>query len=337
MPKQQDYLHTCLALHSDLTDILYGRRQDLKKIEDRISKVRSSRQLTYEDIENMRDPKIWNTDMFGYWPQREEIESVLEAKDWDFWNLPKKEEKAIADLHSVFRQIEPVSLILRFIVPDEYGIVSPPVEKVLGINSFGSHSEKHRPNLEGIYSEKYLAYLHDLRDIREDRGFDRVADVDMALWVLQMGVLEGRLKNSENYGALRDGFRQDSKLRQIQVRNLTKRLFDESNMSRLELAEALVATDVKAAGQIAGVEFERSMKRLAGAVPDDALGKVVDEFCQDHSDLDTDFVVSCKMAVKTRNKAMHPGLKSALTGQEVERLIGAVREVDRMHNNARSP
>ena len=324
MPEQKDYLHACLELYSDLTEILYGRRQDIKRIENATAKVRSSRQLTYEDIEKILDRGVWNADMFGYWPKRQEIEPILRSTDWDFWNLPKKEKRAVADLYSVFRQIEPVSVVLRFVAPEKYGIISPPVEKVLGINSFGSH----RAGLENLPLEKYLAYLSDLRHLKNQRGFKRVADLDMALWVLQMGVLEERLKGNKGYEALCDGFRQDSKLREIQVRNLTRRLFDESAMSRLELAEALVATDEQAAGQIAGIEFERSMKQLAGAIPDDALGKAVDEFFQDHPGLDIEF--SCKMAVKTRNKAMHPDPRPTMTRQEVERLIDVVREIEKM-------
>lgn len=328
MPKQKDYLHTCLALHSDLAEILYKRRQDIQRIEKATAQIRSSRRLVYEDIEKILDREIWNADMFGYWPQREEIEPILESTDWDFWNLPKKEEKAIADLHAVFHQIEPVSVILRFIAPQEYGIISPPVEKVLGINSFASHSANHRANMESPHLEKYRAYLNDLRSLKGVKGFNRAADVDMALWVLQMGVLEERLKGDDNYDALWEGFRQDAELRKIQVRNLTGRLFDESVMSRLELAEALVTADVQAAGQIAGIEFERSMKRLAGATPDDTLHGVVNEFCQGRSDLDVEFQVGCRKAVKTRNKVMHPD--RALTIQEVERLIGIVRKIEKM-------
>lgn len=217
---------------------------------------------------------------------------------------------------------------MRFIAPQEYGIISPPVEKVLGINSFGSHSENHRTSLRNPHLEKYRTYLNDLRNLKEVKGFSRAADVDMALWVLQMGVLEERLKGDENYDALREGFWQDAELRKIQVRNLTGRLFDESVMSRLELAEALVATDVRAAGQIAGIEFERSMIWLARVKPDDNNLSGMVEVIQGRSDLDEEFKISCKEAVKTRNKAMHP--PQTLTKQAVERLIGVVRAVEKM-------
>ena len=165
----RDYLHQCRELFEPLTTIRYGRAQGLDRIQDEAARVQSSRRLTYDDIARIRDSEAWNAGMFGYWPARDEIESVIESTQWDFWNLPKRETKAITDLFRVFRQIEPVSVILRFVVPKHYGIMSPPVRKVLGLGSFRRHAEEYR------------AYLTNLRDLRDDRDFDTVADVDMAL------------------------------------------------------------------------------------------------------------------------------------------------------------
>lgn len=163
---ERDYLHRCRDLFGLLTRVRYGRTQHIERIEDATARIRSRRKLTYADIDKIRDSRIWNADVFGYWPARDEIESAIESTQWDFWNLPKREIKAIAGLFLVFRQIEPVSVILRFLVPKHYGIMSPPVEKVLGLGSFRRHPEKYR------------TYLTNLRVLRDDRGFDTVADVD---------------------------------------------------------------------------------------------------------------------------------------------------------------
>lgn len=116
----KDYLQKCCDLHTELTEIRFGRRQDLGDIERAVAHVRSSRQLTYDDIEKIRDSRVWDADLFGYWPSRTEIEPILDPTEWDFWNLPKREDNAIAALIDVFRQIEPASVVLRFIVPDHY-------------------------------------------------------------------------------------------------------------------------------------------------------------------------------------------------------------------------
>ena len=323
MPAQKDYLHTCLALHSDLTEILYGRRQDIRRIEDVTAEIRKNRQLTYEDIERILDRNVWNADMFGYWPKRQDIESILNL---NFKDLPGRQDDVIRDMYSVFRQIEPISVILRFVMPEEYGIISAPVEKVLGVNYFGSHEM----DPEYLHLEKYKIYLYDLRSLRKERDFDRVADVDMALWVLQIGVLERRLKDHEDQEILRklrEYFRQDSKLRAIQARNLTKHLFRPDTMHRLDLAEALLSSDLQFAGQIAGIEFERSIKRKTNANPKDGLRNEVEKFCLDKS---YDIRSDCEAALNTRNRAAHPNPKSSLDKSEIESLIKVTRQINSM-------
>ena len=325
----RDYLHQCRELFEPLTTIRYGRAQGLDRIQDEAARIQSSRRLTYDDIARIRDSEAWNADIFGYWPSRDEIESVIESTQWDFWNLPKRETKAITGLFRVFRQIEPVSVILRFVVPRHYGIMSPPVRKVLGLGSFRRHAEE------------YLAYLTNLRDLRDDRGFDTAADVDMALWVLQVGVLDNLLARS--FGSrcrnLKREFHRDSKLREIRVANLTRQLF--SDLSRAELAEALLATNVELAAQVAGIEFERSVKRLTRAKPDDTLSDLVrDELPPLLRELGqregrtTTTIIECKEAVRTRNDAVHS--EGAPSIGRINRLIEAMKAVGEMER-ARCP
>ena len=227
-----DYLHTCLGLHPTLMEILYDResikRKGIKRIEDAAASIREKGQILYEDIEKIVDQDVWNADLFGYWPKSQEIEETLKSKKWNFKSLPAHEGEVIKDMYSIFHQIEIVSVILRFIMPKEYGIISPPVEKVLGINSFGNH----RMSSENLHLDKYSTYLKDLREIKKERKFDRVADVDMALWVLQMGILERRFEASKCKKILQN-FRKDSKLRAVQARNLTMYLFDPGTMKRI--------------------------------------------------------------------------------------------------------
>ena len=325
----QDYLHQCRELFEPLTTIRYGRTQGLDRIQDEAARVQSSRRLTYDDIAMIRDSDAWNADLFGYWPARDEIESVIESTQWDFWNLPKRETKAITDLFRVFRQIEPVSVILRFVVPRHYGIMSPPVRKVLGLGSFRRHAGEYR------------AYLANLRDLRDDRGFDTVADVDMALWVLQVGVLDNLLAGSfgSRCRSLKREFNRDSKLREIRVGNLTRQLF--SDLSRAELAEALLATNVELAAQVAGIEFERSVRRVTRAKPDDKLWDLVRdelpplirEFGQGEGRTTTT-IMEFKEAVRTRNDAVHS--EGAPSKGRINRLIEAMKAVGEMEQ-ARRP
>ena len=315
---EHDYLHTCRDYFGPLTKIRYGRVHHLKTIEDAAANIRSSRRLTYDDIETIRNNQVWDADVFGYWPSRADIESLLESTAWNLWNLPKKEIPAITDLFRVFRQIEPVSVILRFLAPQHYGIMSPPVEKVLGLASFRSHTEK------------YHRYLENLRHLRRVRLFDTAADVDMALWVLQVGVLEDRLPEEQSRD-LKRAFEQDATLRGMRVGNLTRPLF--SDMSRAELAEALAATDVRLACQLAGIEFERSVRRLTRAKQDDTLRDLVRDTLPEviRDSLDGPALVTaivwCKEAVRTRNEAVHS--ERVPTSGKVNRLLQAMTSSER--------
>ena len=322
-----DYLHSCSKLHAKLTEIRYGRPQNLDALQQTTSRIRSSRRLTYDDIDAIRNSGIWNADAFGYWPAREEIESILESKEWDLWNLPKREANAIVGLYRIFRQIEPVSVILRFVAPKHYGILSPPVEQVLGIGPFR------------LRCDKYMAYLKNLREIRDDRGFDDAADVDMALWVLQVGVLDGALEPylpSEEYKVLREHFGRDFKLRTIRARNLSPQLFSD-DIRRIDLAGALLDTDVELAGQIAGIEFERSLKRFLDAGSDEKLRDLVDRLPKALRKINKgetatgEIVTRYREALRTRNRAVHHDPRRRhLREHEVERLIDSVREIQLM-------
>ena len=313
-----NYLYRCFRLHGELKRVHYkGSHRDVGEIETEMAGVKSSGRLDYEDLEKMRNTGVWDADDFGYWPAQSEVAPILKSRKWDFWNLPKREDEVIQALLDVFHQIELVSVCLRFIEPQHYGIISPPVENVLGIGPFSNHAEK------------YKSYLANLRDIRDSGwGLTTAAQVDMALWTLQVGVLDGLLRlflDKQEYADLLDEFERDTKLRTIRVGNLSRQLFED--MSRPDLAEALLESApgdqrrVELAGQIAGVEFERAVGRLARKKPNDER-TLHDMVCEIRTKRE-DFPVSWRNAVKTRNKAVHLEQPSK---QDIRRMIDAMKE-----------
>ena len=332
MGKEQDwprgYLFRCFDLHDELKRLHYRRRGgDIVQIEKELAGVKSSRRLTYQDLEKIRDSRVWNADDFGYWPDRSEVEQSLESREWDFWNLPRNEDDVIRDLLEIFHQIELVSVILRFISPEHYGIISPPIENVLGIGPFPNHVEKYKT---------YLALIRQIRD--GDRAFKTAAQVDMALWALQVGVSDGLLKvvlERGEFEALRSAFQRDKGLRAIRVGNLTRQLFDD--ISRPDLAEALLNVQpedqrrLDLAGQIAGIEFERFVERLAGRRARDGRG--LHDLVRELRPADQDFPLSWRNAVRTRNRAVHSNRPSKRdVGYLVEAMKQAEKQVSRRTN-----
>src|SRR5262249_55220651 len=126
-----------------------------------------------------KNRKHWWFQRYWVLPSVEEIKTELTDGKFDFWHLSRKNEGSrkergiLEELVHVFRSIELVSIILRFIRPESFGILSPPVERVLDV----------RRGSSGV--ETYLNYLRNLRQIRDHYpGLKRAADADMALWVL---------------------------------------------------------------------------------------------------------------------------------------------------------
>ena len=112
-----------------------------------------------------------------------------------------------------------------------------------------------------------MRYTHSLRELRDSRGFETAAQVDMALWALQVGILDGGplrrdAKHAKQARAIEAAFDDDIGLRQLRTRNLIKPLFDD--LSDLQRAEALLPTDFEIAGKLAGIEFEYWIRRWLG-------------------------------------------------------------------------
>ena len=165
--------------------------------------------------------------------------------------------------------------------------------------------------------------MENLRSLKVTHGFKATADVDMALWVLQLGVVEGRLKDhldETEYLNLRDGFERDRVLRDIRMSNLARQLFQ--GIPRLDLARALAnAGYLEIAGQIAGCELERRVaNRLSIAADSDMkLRDMIDEAWSGRGPKH-----KYQRAVDVRNQAVH---RQEVTREEMESLIKAVESV----------
>ncbi len=311
---KRNYLQSCLRLHRPVTELRFKRAQPLDQIADDVKEVFSG-WLTCEVNQTILNRNLWNPDMFGFWPPVDELKRDL-GQGLDLRQLPDGEEVVIRKLLEVYRQIEPVSVVLRFVQPKDYGIVSAPVEKMLGIGP------------DRRQSDRYLRYTHSLRELRDSRGFETAAQVDMALWALQVGILDGGplrrdAKHAEQARAMEAAFDDDIGLRQLRTRNLIKPLFVE--FSELRLAEALLPTDFKIAGKLAGIEFEYWIRRWlgTGAYRDDkdSLYGIIRAGCYRQN---RSLYEELDSARKTRNDAIHD--PERLTSLRVQKLIEAAKK-----------
>ena len=313
---QAGYLHRCLALFPQVTEIRYDKRQCLEEVEREVASRLTARTDLSEVVHTIYNSPDFDAGVFGPLHGKQ-IEADLKRQvDGEWRSLP--DERLIKVLYGVFRQIEPVSVVMRFICPERFGIMSSPVATLVGV----------RPSRRATAT--YEAYVKSLREIGDSHGLERAADVEMALWALQVGALDGRLPAAQSE-PLRNDYRNDRQLRRLATRNLTKQLFAETG--ELDVADALLDSDLALAGKIAGIEFEQLVAKqvlgggngverpvsIACCRGDERLGDLIKRFRPStmHSRLDH--------AREIRNRAVH--CPRCVAKEDVRTLIEVAREV----------
>lgn len=237
-------LQACLEDFSRMGQWRHGMSPDLQAIECAAESLREKCPLSFEDLD-----ELFHTAQQHWWFA-------------DFWHVPQKdgqlslsfrlcdldennEKQAIRELLEELKQIELVSIVLRFARPGSYGILSPPVERVLNV-AWGSDSV-----------ETYLNYLRNLRAICKVVPFARVADADMALWVLHAKYFGPLNREVAEY------YESDSTLLRLRAQNLMGPLRD-LRMSILTRAFEGVAPDL--AKVMACYLFELAVREKAKAM-----------------------------------------------------------------------
>jgi hypothetical protein len=241
--RQEGYLRECLNEFPAICRLKYGAEFDFASIEKKVERLRCRTPLTYADLKHFESPVNW-FQRFWVFPPKDRIEPALTKEDFDFWNLPGSNEvETIRKLLYIFKSIELASIILRFIRPEHYSIYSSPIQHMLDI--------RHGRDLV----ETYSSFLDNMRDIKGHYGFARVADVDMALWVLHEKCF-GRHQDLK----IAEAYRADDFMLRLRVNNLVAPLVE---FSEAKLARALIAIKPDMAVVIACHYFEILIRKLA--------------------------------------------------------------------------
>jgi hypothetical protein len=220
----RNYLHDCFGAFKEVTLKVFGTASDLAAIEASVEPLRHRTALTYEDLKNFESSRHWEFKTWWVFPPEHHVSPELKGRRFNFRALPDEEKSVIASLLEVFKSIELVSIILRFVRPEFYGIISPPVERILDVRR------------ESDAVQTYLNYLNDLRKVAKHYHFDRVADADVALWVLHERCFGGAPNETT-----RKAYENDRFIRRVRAENLMKRFLEDSTYA--QLAHSLLRTD----------------------------------------------------------------------------------------------
>jgi mRNA-degrading endonuclease RelE of RelBE toxin-antitoxin system len=169
------------SLFDRAVKIRLGINENLEQIESRVSHLRKGGQIHYEDLLLISDETLWPFSNFWRWPNRAQIEEKLKTTK-DLLPRARRDEAAqievIKELYDIFRDISLVSIILRFVYPEDFGIHSMPVLEA-------AKSVRGKDDIED-----YINYLRSLRmilsisEMRNRYAVKRVADVDMLLFAI---------------------------------------------------------------------------------------------------------------------------------------------------------
>jgi hypothetical protein len=233
------------ALFGVATTKRAGRPQNLSKVEEELAQGRHEWRVSQKELKIIETSDAW-----GYpewWPRlSSQIERPIALPTHIYSERGKRE--AVEALHKVLKNIEIVSVVLRFMCPEAFAIISPPVTSFLCF-----------PPLPSAI-DYYLHYLQILKGFIKHYGvFDRVADVDMALWSA------AHLSLDPAYVPLAEEMRNDEYFHEVRVANLLKGFalfWRRSEMQRVVFARVLAEQDYVLGSVIAARVYESLLQEM---------------------------------------------------------------------------
>jgi hypothetical protein len=220
-------------LFAEATECYTGRRQDLTLVECEVADARGGGPITAGVLRAIEESSSW--DYPRWWPRLSMSLKQPVGVPPDLSSSSTRRE-ALSQLYDRLQHIEVVSVVMRFTVPQEFGIISPPVAHLLALPPERDHVAH------------LLTYESTLKAFREhyEKAW-RVADVDMALWSAAHLQSQHPALAEEMY---RDEFFQEARLGNL-LGGLGK-YYRRTQGDQIILAKAMLKTDYKLAAVVAG-------------------------------------------------------------------------------------
>ena len=309
------WLQDCYKLFRELIERQTGQRQNLSQVEREIREANTGNRVDARVLQIIENSTGWTYP--SWWPVlSEKIKEPIKLPEALY--LPQAKHEAIKTLYTRLRHIEVVSVVLRFLYPDEFGILSPPVMNLV-----------HLPRAKN-HVELYFSYVSLLARLRDDYGvLERAADVDMALW-------SAAHLDSTKYRSLWEEMLHDAYFQEICLSNLLDgfgRSWGQTDRERLMLAEMLLKHDYILAALIAARCFEAIVHRMAAKwsisptdpKPEKYFSSLVDSIVNlKHRELSA-MQISLKEWLYYRNKAVH--VKTPIQREEAKKFVPGVKDL----------
>jgi hypothetical protein len=293
----------------------YGRTYSFRQIERRFEKLREGeRWLVVKDVMTLFDPQM--TPYARHWnvPPEKALDRELRTRRILLAPLAERSRVLVQMLLEALHSLEIVSLILRFVHPERFGVFGTPVANIL---------QAQGATATGMYA----AFCEELREWQLNFHMESVAETEMAIWAfaeISRAVLgeEAAQKAQQEFAACHWAQRR-------RAGNVLKPFFD--SYGALGLARILTDQASKLAGKIAGEEYER----LLNAVSMKAYGKplssakgavhtVLDALLRDGR-IQPGERTELSFVWETRNRAVHH--RDTVAPEEVEVMIDRIERI----------
>jgi hypothetical protein len=295
----------------------FGRTYSFRALEKKFEPLcTGNRWLAAKDVLNIFDPTA--TPFGRYWPKpnEKELDQVLKKARLVLGPTPPNPRELVKRALEILHSIGLVSLVLRFVHPDRFGVFSTPIMNLLQV---------HRPHT----TELYLAYCDELRGWKEHFRLESVADTETALWTYhELAAGETRENDGSSVHAAFDA---DVWIQRRRVAHVLRPFL--RNYGPLELARILVEEEPKLAGKIAGEEYERLLRvaarELCGGMNLNVRGAIeilFDRLAEDGY-ISLEDKTQLDKAWRVRNAAVHAGRPP--DPEQVDNMIDTIERICR--------
>jgi hypothetical protein len=269
------------------------------------------RWLVARDVLKLFEPA--RTPFARYWarPAERELDEIL--KKQRLYLAPIASDRdVVRSLLGVLHNTGIVSLVLRFVHPEYFGVFSTPVVNLLLM---------HRPSTVDLY----LAFCEELREWQKRFRLASVAETELGLWTFHE--LTSGPEPSAQAEEARAEFDADVWIQRRRAAQVLRPFFKK--YGPLELARIFVEEQPKLAAKFAGEEYERRLRAVVRRVGlrlgvKGAVEVLFDRLAQ-YDYITLEQKTRLRRVWEIRNRAVHPA--TDLTLEEVENMIETIEDV----------
>jgi len=302
----------------------YNRAAFHSELEGDLKKTRACKNLSEIHLKSILSDEHWNYSRTWGFPNDDQITELVKGIRDDIRTLNQNpsmkdaEIRVIGRMVKTIKNIEIVSIILAFLIPERYCIIAPPPEHLIG---FRRNSDK---------IETLLRYFSDLHLLAEHYNMG-VFEIEKALWTIHQ--LRYKIPNfdKELTEELWENYLKEPKILGLRVKNLLNELWGDSIDDEVK-SKILKEKDPGLALILAMRYLESNMWKLVRRTVDKDRLENLESSAKEGNILrklmvaaDTDPVIRTRVdrIRRKRNLAMHPTQNNTvdISSSDVEEAI----------------